>query len=459
MSLLGNKTFQPILGLIGALVLFFTSCQDSMNPSAGFNPGFDPTKTKYIEITIPIDLFRYDSVRTSVNQGRALVGSIKDDEFGSQKATVYSMMRRSSRIIPEDASYDSLTLNLSTIYGYGEVFDNPIRLGLHELTQTPDSTERPDRNFYTFDAVPYEANAIISRNLVIDQEDNTNAVDTTYSLRMPDGLGFSLFSYAQVELEELEALQQTEFSKDFPGYALVDEAGTTNGMLGFNLDNSGLLVHYHTATDTAFASYSFSYFNTADTSFFANFTGMVQDYSQSAYPALQDTMRFIRINGEGDSGDGYLKAGAGVYAVLKMDSLMQNYLDTLDDGNAILVNSAELLIPYDDTEVTDEQRVPNPILIYKVDEDYRSYTPNLLPLDSFDPTLENAGDNVVRMSPNENKTYYKTPLTRYMQALITERMEEKNKLMLVPFPFHDQLEGLKFFGDEVIIRMYYTVVE
>ncbi len=460
MSLLGSKSIQNILGLMVVLVLFLSSCKDSQNPTFGFDPGFDPTDMHYVELHVPVQVFRYDSVRTSVNQsGRALVGTIKDPEFGTQKGSVYTMMRKSSKIIPTDAVYDSATLSLTGIYGYGDVFTSPLAISLHELKNTPDSTDRENRNFYTFDQVDYNSSSLLNRSIQVENEDATsNTVDSLFNLRMPDGYGIRLYNSAQVEQEDLDELSQKDFSTEFPGFAITDDRNTTNGMLGFNLDNSGIRVFYHTPTDTSNAVFSFSFFNSADTSFFANFTGIAQDYSGTPLAAMKDTLAFVDVNKD-LGGDAYLKAGAGIFAALRTDSILADYQKAVESDSiqgGIMVNSAELLIPYDDTDVTDFKKEPNPILVYRADEDFRTLNSNLLPNDAVDPTLENPGENIVRLSPNTNKKYYKATITRYVQALLNGDMEEKNKLMLAPGPFHDQLEGLKIEGDQVVIRMYFT---
>lgn len=339
MNLWVNRIGQ--LTALSVALFFLLSCQEEVSVLGYRNPN-TKFKVYYYEIPLESSVLLRDSLRTSnyfyVNEpNRLLVGGYQDDRFGSVSATaVAQYFTTTFGKLPADAVYDSVSLHLQfDLYHYGAAGATPQTVSVYTLE---DQILVENRRNY-FNNTPATTGELLGSNSFrINPDDfddfaaSTTDFDTVITFRVPlkYAFGRELFAAAERWRDSDDELYVDDslFVRTFKGLVIKPEA--TDKVVGFSptANNTRLLLHYHTSTDTLALPLSFAGL--------ANFNQIIGDRNGTEVAQVTEYHQEY-LN---DSETRYVQSGTGL--LTKVD--FRNFYSFIDSIPNLLVNSAELVV-------------------------------------------------------------------------------------------------------------------
>ncbi|MGK7395189.1 MAG: DUF4270 family protein [Candidatus Cyclobacteriaceae bacterium M3_2C_046] len=435
--------------LLLALILF--SCEETNEIGEDFIT--DKDKVGVFEAILPIStpVKLIDSVITESNS-RFLSGSYHDQDLGKVSAEGYMDFFIGQKVpeLASDAVFDSLIVELRSLYYYGNDMDQDQILNIHQLKDTiqviqveevgPDSTSRSRLFKYSFQSEEYFEEPLGSVSFSVTDELIDD--DSLLTIRLNEDFGELLFDKVKNDTSLINS--RTDFGALFKGLAIVPDHQQNSAVIGYSVSNSNMRLYYHSSQDTSSIAFRFSG---------VTYSSIKTDFAGTALAGLEETEGLFdpaepRI---------YSQSGTSIAPVFSFDRF-QEYADSV--GN-IIINEAILEIkikPYDDFTPP-----PRFLYVYATDSTY-----NVLNTATGGLTLDNNGSITapsqnrvplnIRFQKNQNAYYLNTTL--FLQNLLEEN-STINNIMLYPFVSEGSSTTIdRYIADfeDVKLYVYYTTV-
>lgn len=387
------KGFEAFLILLVALAA--SSCKEPEGIGLDVLPDGEQMPLAWDDtFTIEARTVYYDSVPTS-NIGTYVIGDFGDPIFGSVRSTFYTKYAfEQSDYDFSNAQIDSVVLNLtySGSYGNTDKLKGTMTFGVFEVAEDLLNTQN-DTTYYSHSSpmlggqigeLTFRPDLYANRELIFDGD--TATLSPALRIRLDDAFGQRLLTESNtssndVFWETFKGLAVKPLSTSMPGFGSI---------LYFNMGSSQsrLELYYHTPTDTFQELLKIENPNGLHTRF-------EHDYSTEIISAIDDST----VSGATRL---YTQSLAG----LRM-RLLFPHIKELNNLGAIAINKAELVIPIDESVVTDY-----------------SYPPTL------SVTGINAGDSAVFLTDffegtdyfggtrNAENSEYVFNIARYLQAVL-----------------------------------------
>ncbi|OFY07449.1 MAG: hypothetical protein A2W93_06655 [Bacteroidetes bacterium GWF2_43_63] len=361
-----------------------------------------------------------DSVKTD-ETAVSLAGYYTDPVFGPTKASFCTQLRLSGTDVDfgNNVVIDSVILHLEyyNIYGNNKQ-NNRMTFNVHELK----NSISPDSSYYAFS--PIESGQRLGSISFLPNNNDSIYIDGERlgpQLRIPldKNLGKRV-----VEASTMGALSSNAtFEEFFHGISVVPTLENQNGsIISFDVlsANSGLSVYYHNDTDTL--SYKF------------NITMACARYNNFNHYSFAGGNPDLLAQVNGDTALGqqklYLQPLGGTEVVLKFPDI-----ESLNSAFSVIINRAELFIPADQSDVTNEN-YPRPVKLALValdeDGDYAFLSDNTIDAETYGGFYD------------ENLGCYRFVITRHMQDLITGGKTSYGYVLMV--------SGTSIYGNRVILN-------
>lgn len=361
-----------------------------------------------------------DSIRTD-ETSVSLAGYYTDPVFGPTKASFCSQLRLSGTDVDfgTNVEVDSLILHLEyySIYGNSK-YNNRMTFNVYELRNSISL----DSTYYTF--TPINAGRKIgSATFLPNAEDS---VFTDGAIRSPQ-LRISLdknFGKRIIEASEMGFLTSNAAFEDFfHGICVIPTNDNPYGsLISFDVMsvNSGLTLYYHNDVDTL--SYQF------------NITQACARYTSVSHFNFTGGQSGLLSQLGGDTALGqqklYLQPLGGTEVVMRFPDI-----SNLNSGFSVVINRAELFIPADLSDITNET-YPRPakLSLVAIDEDGGYSFLSDYTIDS-----ETYGG-----SWDEDLGCYRFVITRHIQDVLTGGAKYNGYVLLV--------SGSSIYGNRVILN-------
>ncbi|MPM28623.1 hypothetical protein SDC9_75149 [bioreactor metagenome] len=361
-----------------------------------------------------------DSVRTD-ETSVSLAGYYTDPVFGPSKASFCSQLRLSGTDVDfgTNVVVDSVVLHLEyySVYGNSKQ-NNRMTFNIYEL-----------RNSISIDSTYYSFSPISAGRKIGSATFLPNAKDSVFAdgeLRSPQ-LRISLdknFGKRIIEASEMGFMTSNVAFEDFlHGICVIPTNDNPNGSLvSFDVmsANSGLSLYYHNDTDTL--SYKFNI-----TQACARYTSINHFNFTGGQPNL-----LSQLGGDTALGQQklYLQPLGGTEVVLKFPEI-----SSLNSAFSVVINRAELFIPADLSDITNET-YPRPakLSLVAIDEDgnYSYLSDYTIDSDTYSGSWDG------------NLGCYRFVITRHMQDIITGGEQSYGYVLLV--------SGSSIYGNRVILN-------
>lgn len=391
-----------------AVSIFFPACEGDDQLGLDLQPPGDLLNASRTD-TISIIAYtkKVDSVRTD-ETNQSLAGFYSDPVFGAVKASFCSQIRLNGTDVAfgNNPEIDSVVLHLEyySIYGNNRV-NNRMTFGVYEL----------QNDIYT--DTTYYSNSLFStgallgaKSFIPNMNDSTVVGGRTLApqlrIRLDNQLGKDFIEAASLGY----LADNATFQSWFPGFCIVPSGNINNGSI-VSLDvmsaNSGLTVYYHNDDDTL--SYTFSITQSC-----ARFGKFEHFDHVGANPEL-----ISQINGDTTGGQQklFLQPLSGTQVYLKFPKIQ-----SLNQEFAIVINRAELFIPADQNDAS-EETYPRPVSLALVkinDDESFAYLPDQA---SSESTFGGLYD--------DDLDCYRFTLTRYLQDLLSNPDDDYGLMLLV----------------------------
>lgn len=361
-----------------------------------------------------------DSVRTD-ETAVSLAGYYTDPVFGSVKASFCTQLRLSGTDVDfgNNVVIDSVILHMEyySIYGNNKQ-NNRMTFNVHELK----NSLILDSTYYA--NTPIESGQKLGGISFIPNNEDSIYIDGKRlgpQLRIPldKNLGKRF-----VEASTMGLLSSNvAFEEFFHGISVIPTSENQNGsVISFDVlsANSGLSIYYHNDTDTL--SYKF------------NITTASARYSNFNHFAFNgaNTDLLAQVNGDTALGQQklYLQPLGGTEVMLKFPDIT-----SLNSAFSVVINRAELFIPADQSDITNEY-YPRPVKLSLValdeDGDYAFLSDNTIDSETYGGSYDN------------NLGCYRFVITRHMQDIITGGKTSYGYILMV--------SGTSIYGNRVILN-------
>ena len=323
-------------------LFFLISCQEDVATLGYPNPN---TKFKVFSYDIPLEssVLLRDSLRTSNlyysgESNRLLVGQYQDDRFGTITANAITQyFTTSAAKLPSGAVYDSISLQLQfDLYHYGSAQKTSQSVSVYKLEEVLTFGKLSG----LFNNTTVATGELLgSKSFTIDPDDfddfATSATDydtaITVKVRLSNSLGSEIFAAAERNRDNAKDtlyVYYPDFTAQFKG--LVIKPDVADKVVGFSpgAANTRVLVHFHTATDTAALVLGMGNV--------VSFNQINGDRSATELAQIQQ----VNLDYLQDGETRYVESGIGILTKLDLTNFY-HFLDTIPN---IMVNSAELVI-------------------------------------------------------------------------------------------------------------------
>lgn len=361
-----------------------------------------------------------DSVRSD-ETALSIAGYYTDPVFGPLKASFCSQLRLSGTDVDfgTNVVIDSVILHLEyySIYGNSKQ-NNRMTFNVRELNNSISL----DSTYYTFS--PIETGRKLGSISFIPNNEDSVYLDGKIlapQLRIPLDKNFGK---RIVEASSMGYLAtSTTFEEFFHGFCVIPTSDNPNGSLvSFDVmsANSGLTIYYHNDEDTL--SYKF------------NITQASARYGNFNHFSFAGGQSDLLSQLAGDTALGqqklYLQPLGGTEVVLKTP-----HLTSLNSAFSVVVNRAELFIPVDQSDFTNDY-YPRPVKLSLValDEngDYAFLSDYTIDSDTYGGYYD------------EEKGCYRFVITRHIQDIITGGEESYGYVLMV--------SGSSVYGNRVVLN-------
>ena len=362
-----------------------------------------------------------DSVRTD-ETAVSLAGYYTDPVFGPTKASFCTQLRLSGTDVNfgDNVVIDSVILHLEyyTIYGNNKQ-NNRMTFNVYELSEAISL----DSSYYAFSPIA-SGRKLGGKSFLPNNEDSVYLGGKILApqLRIPldKNLGKEIVEASAMGYMAPNAV----FQDFFHGISVIPTSENPNGsIISFDVlsANSGLTIYYHNDSDTL--SYKFNI--TTSCARYSNFNHFS---FAGGNPDL-----LAQINGDTALGQQklYLQPLSGTEAVLKFPDVTA----LADDVFSVVINRAELFIPADLSDITNES-YPRPVKLALValdeDGDYAFLSDNTIDSETYGGTYDS------------DLGCYRFVITRHMQDIITGGKMSYGYVLLV--------SGTSIYGNRVVLN-------
>ena len=349
-----------VFGLLALLV--FASCEEPDGIGLDVLPEGEEMPIAWVDtFTIEARTILYDSVLTS-GLTSYLLGDFADPIFGRVKSDLYTQLRLAS--VPfnpgSGQQIDSIILNIAYAGSYGNTskLGGVMRFGVYKLT---DDVINSDTSYYStvsravdplalaeFDIRP----DLFSERILIVEED-TFTLRPSLRIRLDDSFGQEILNLGG---GSTELGDNDEFVKAIKGIAVKSinsSMSSGNGsILYLNLASSASRVelYYHNNEDTTSTTLVMTNNGASASTYFEHeFSSLISNAVADSTVAGANTL--------------YVQSMAGVRMKLEIPHLRE-----LRKLGAVAINKAELIVPIDESVVTDYS-IPSSLSVTAVKED------------------------------------------------------------------------------------------
>lgn len=431
---------QAIIGVI--LILAIGACKEPEGIGLEVLPDGEQMPIAWIDtFTIEARTVTYDSVpTTALSSGTYLIGDFADPIFGRVQSGLYTQFELGGTDLDFDgATVDSVVLNLTYAGSYGSTdkLTGTMTFGVYEL-----ESDLIDSVYYsnssplpTIAAMPL-AEHRFRPDLYASVPNPQDTIRLPPSLRIPLDTDFG-----QRLLSSPNLASQDVFVTEFKGLAVlpIDQTMPTDhgSILYFNLydDRSRIEVYYNNADGDSVYNFEM------DPRDMAEFTSFTHEFSTEINNAMSDST----VTGANTL---YIQSMAGVRMKLELPHLRE-----LNDLGIVAINKAELVVPLDESVVT-EHSVPSSLTVTGVQEDGgQSFL-----IDFFEGTEYLGG------SYNSENGEYVFNIARHLQSILNSPEEEDYGLYIVNTGTSVNARRGVFNGPQhadkpMKLRMTYTIIE
>lgn len=430
-----------VIGLF--LLLAIVSCKEPDGIGLDVLPAGEEMPIAWVDtFTVEARTVLYDSVLTS-GLTTYLVGDFGDPIFGRVKSDLYTQVRLASVPFTPGAGQqiDSIILNIAYAGAYGNTskLGGAMRFGVYKLTE--DLINLDDTSYYSTVSHAIDPNALAEFDFRPDLFSEVPAGEDTLPpslrIRLDDVFGQEILNLGD---GSTELGDNDEFVKAIRGIAIKPINATMssgNGsILYLNLASSASRVelYYHNNEDT-----------TSTTLIMTN-AGSAHTYFEHEFPtAITDAVAGSTVIG---SNTLYVQSMAGLRMRLEIP-----HLRALRNIGAVAINKAELIIPIDETVITD-YTYPTSMFVTGVDSSGGS----VIVVDQYE-----SSDYYGGVYDADNKEYVFN-LARHIQSLLNEPEEPDYGLYVVNAGNSTNARRGVFNGpnhpsNPMKFRMTYTIIE
>ena len=404
---------------VGTLISL-SSCNKASIVGLDIQPETDLINADFVDsLTILTQTIKEDTLRTDINavySGAGLIGKYMDPIFGEATSSLYTQLRLFSNAptFGTNPVCDSVRLSLYYLDSYGKKVRRQQTINVYQLTADLDINASYFSNQTAAISGVDLANGYVFKPRPTDSLITKAGAKLAPQLRVPLLNSFGQDILNQQNTPKLSTTE--EFIKYIKGLYITTEKTPgllpqEGNILQFNLNFSTLDIYYHyrpaNATKDSSTQYNISLGSVA------RFTHFSHNYS-AALPDLKKQIETVNPPAQNDVI--YLQSMSGLKAKIKLPSVV-----SWGKKNFIAVNKAELIIkPI--SEITDTFALPPMLNLYRIRDDGKGIYP--LP-DAPDGTAEERGTY-----DKNTKTYHFT-ISRYIQALISERIPNNGLFLIV----------------------------
>lgn len=383
---------------------------------------------------------RYDSVLTS-GLTSYLVGDFVDPIFGRVKSDLYTQIRLESvPFKPGTAQVDSIVLNIAYAGSYGNTskLGGIMRFGVYELTENllniNDTTSYYSTVSHEIDPTGL-AEFDFRPDLFSDVIAGGDTMPPSLRIRLDDSFGQEILNLSEEKLAD-----NGEFVKEIKGIVLkpINSFMTSgNGsILYLNLasQSSNVELYYHNNEDTSSINLRMTNAGSAHTYFEHEFPALITDAIADSTATGANTL--------------YLQSMAGLRIKLEMPHLRE-----LRKLGAVAINKAELVIPIDETVITD-YTYPSSMFVTGINEKGGS----VIVTDQFESSDYYGGVY------NSEDGEYVFNLARHVQSILNSPEEPDYGIYVVNAGNSTNARRGVFNGPQhptkpMKLRMTYTIIE
>lgn len=307
-------------GVFVLLFLILVSCEEPNEIGLVLNPT-DEVGVYYAELPIEASMVFIDSIATS-NVSTLLSGAQTYPGLGEIEAIAYTQVGYNAGALNTEAVLDSLVLQLSPSYFYGDDTARVQQFNVHRIVEG-ESLYR-DSTYFSSKFTAYNETLLGTAGFIYGTEDDTATVYQENLLNVKLDADFAQDLFAKLKAKAFDSTEV--FYKYLSGFAIVADQ-QNNAVMGFDLSagRSRLVLHYHTSSDTS--AFVFNISNSVP-----HYTHIKADYS-GAIPNIENYKELTATNGLI-----YGQAGVGLLPKLKF-SAFKNFTDTV---GAFVLNSAAI---------------------------------------------------------------------------------------------------------------------
>jgi hypothetical protein len=392
--------------------------------------------------SLEVSTITHDSVPTSGINSQ-LIGDFNDPIFGRLSSELFFQFKPSESNLefPSDAVVDSMILNLaySGSYGNTDKLKGLMQFGVYELTEdlyptcTAEDSTYYSRAAHSISTTPL-ADFTLWPNLYSEIETLDGVLSPSMRVPLNSDLGTRIINSANLASDEV-------FVEEFKGLNvkpidLVRPSGTGSILnLDVNSSDSQIEMYYHTDNeDTIRQFFPVTCLDGVHTAFSHEFS-----------PEVTDALT------------GGTASGANTFYIQSMASLRAKieipHLKELNQLGYVAINKAELLIPIDQSVVS-EYGVPTSLFVTGID----SGDAAVFVVDQFE-----GPDYYGGVYDSENKEYIFN-IARHLQSILNNPEEEDYGLYVVNAGTATTAARGVFNGPEhatkpMKLRMTYTIIE
>lgn len=427
--------------LIVLVMLAVMSCKEPEGIGLDVLPSGEEMAIAWVDsFTIKAQTVKTDSVFTS-GLNTYLIGDFGDPVFGRVKSELYTQIRLpSGTFTPGTATIDSIVLNLAYAGSYGNTtkLGGTMRFGVYKLQEFLPSLS--DTVYFSTSTHPVDPNPLAEHTFRPDLFSQVIAGEDTLPpslrIRLDNALGQEILNLSNEQLSD-----NSEFVKAINGIAVKPiDAFMPEGfgsILYFNLGSSAsrVEVYYHN-NDQDSLRINLDVSNSG-----APHMYFEHEYSNEIETAVNDSI----VAGATKL---YIQSMAGLKIKLQVPNLR-----ALNEQGVVSVNKAELVVPVDETFITDYS-IPSRLAMTGIDTIGREITTN---------------DNEENYSIEEGyydseKKEYVLIVTRHIQEILSKPEEEDLGMYILGTGFSVNAKRGVFNGPQhpdkpMKLRMTYTIIE
>ncbi|MFT6210275.1 MAG: hypothetical protein ACJAYA_001400 [Bacteroidia bacterium] len=440
--------FRNTVGVVILLILLvIASCKEPDGIGLDVLPAGEEMPIAWVDtFTIEARTVGYDSVLTS-GLTTYLLGDFGDPIFGRVKSDLYTQLRLES--VPFDPgagqTIDSIVLNMAYSGSYGNTtkFGGTMRFGVYELTE--DLISLVDTSYYSTVSHSVDPIALAEFDLRPDLFSGITMIGGGDTVLLPPSLRIRLDdSFGQDILNlgggSTELADNDEFVKAIKGISVrpinASMVSGNGSILYLNLasEASRVELYYHNNNDTSSVILTM------------NNTGSVHTFFEHEFPlVINNAIADSTVEGANRL---YVQSMAGLRMRLDIPHLRE-----LRELGVVAITKAELVVPIDETVITD-YGYPSSLFVTGINDDGGS----VILVDQFESSDYYGGVF------NSDEGEYVFNIARHIQSILNSPEEPDLGLYVVNAGNSTNARRGVFNGPQhpdkaMKLRMTYTIVE